>query len=92
MPNESTRLPWKAGRACSLELLSSLPMPSVPLIFDPGHPDANEDGYVAMPNVTLPHEMVDLVTSSRAYEANLKSMETFRQMAEQALQLLQGIR
>ena len=64
----------------------------LPLIYDPGHPDANDEGYVAMPNVTLPHEMVDLVTSSRAYEANLKSMETFRQMAEQALQLLQGIR
>ncbi|APZ94117.1 flagellar basal body rod protein FlgC [Fuerstiella marisgermanici] len=64
----------------------------LPLIYDPGHPDANEDGYVAMPNVTLPHEMVDLVTSSRAYEANLKAMETFKQMAEQALALLQGLR
>ncbi len=64
----------------------------LPLLYDPGHPDANQEGYVEMPNVTLPHEMVDLVTSSRAYEANLKSMETFRQMAEQALQLLQGLR
>ena len=64
----------------------------LPMVFDPGHPDANEDGYVAMPNVTLPHEMVDLVTAGRAYEANLKSMETFRQMAEQALALLQNLR
>ncbi|MEQ9408622.1 MAG: flagellar basal body rod protein FlgC [Fuerstiella sp.] len=64
----------------------------LPLIYDPGHPDANAEGYVAMPNVTLPHEMVDLVTASRAYEANLKSMETFRKMAEQALALLQGLR
>ena len=64
----------------------------LPTVYDPGHPDANEEGYVTMPNVTLPHEMVDLVTASRAYEANLKSMETFRQMAEQALALLQNIR
>jgi flagellar basal-body rod protein FlgC len=64
----------------------------LPRVFDPGHPDAQPDGYVTMPNVTLPHEMVDMVTASRAYEANLKSMETFRQMAEQALQLLQNLR
>ena len=63
-----------------------------PLVYDPGHPDANEEGFVKMPNVTLPHEMVDLVTASRAYEANLKSMETFKEMAEQALALLQNLR
>ncbi|MEZ6062785.1 MAG: flagellar basal body rod protein FlgC [Planctomycetaceae bacterium] len=63
----------------------------LPQIYDPGHPDANADGYVLMPNVNLPHEMVDLVTASRAYEANLKSLESFRQLAEQALSLLRGI-
>ncbi len=61
-------------------------------IFDPGHPDADETGHVQQSNVNLPHEMVDLVTASRAYEANLKSLETFRQMAEQALSLLRGLR
>lgn len=64
----------------------------MPIIFDPGHPDADQDGNVRLPNVKLPMEMVDLVTASRAYEANLKSMETFRQLAEQALALLRGIR
>ena len=63
-----------------------------PRVYDPGHPDADENGFVLMPNVTLPHEMVDLVTASRAYEANLKSMETFKEMAEQALALLQNLR
>ncbi len=63
-----------------------------PLIHDPGHPDADSSGNVRMSNVNLSHEMVDLVTASRAYEANLKSMETFRQMAEQALSLLRGLR
>ena len=61
-------------------------------LYDPGHPDADETGYVRQSNVNLSHEMVDLVTASRAYEANLKSLETFRQMAEQALQLLRGLR
>ena len=47
---------------------------------------------VRQSNVNLAHEMVDLVTASRAYEANLKSLETFRQMTEQALSLLRGMR
>jgi flagellar basal-body rod protein FlgC len=63
-----------------------------PKIYDPGHPDADETGHVAMPNVNLSREMVDLVTASRAYEANLKAMETFKQMAEQSLGLLRGLR
>lgn len=46
---------------------------------------------VEMPNVRLPHEMVDLLTASRSYEANLKSLKMFRQMAEQALGLLRGL-
>ncbi len=62
------------------------------IVHNPGHPDADEFGNVAMPNVDLSREMVDLVTSSRAYEANLKSLETFRQLAEQALALLRGMR
>lgn len=61
-------------------------------VYNPGHPHADADGYVKMPNVNISHEMVDLVTASRAYEANLKSLETFRQMAEQALSLLRGLR
>ena len=61
-------------------------------IYDPGHPDADATGHVQQSNVNLSREMVDLVTASRAYEANLKSLETFRQMAEQALSLLRGSR
>lgn len=62
------------------------------VIYDPGHPDADANGNVRQSNVNLAHEMVDLVTASRAYEANLKSLETFRQMTEQALSLLRGMR
>jgi len=63
----------------------------LPKVFDPGHPDADDEGMVTMPNVTLPFEMVDLVSASRAYEANLKALSTFRKMAEQSLSLLQRI-
>lgn len=62
------------------------------MVYQPGHPDANPEGFVAYPDVTVASEMVDLMTASRAYEANLKSLETFRQLAEQALALLRGNR
>lgn len=57
-------------------------------VHNPGHPDADADGYVSMPNVDLPVEMVNLITASRAYEANLRALQTFRQMSEQGLSLM----
>lgn len=60
-------------------------------IFDPGHQAADENGMVELPNVQIPLEMVDLVTSSRAYEANLKSLQSYRELAEQTLSMLRGI-
>src|SRR5262245_56520763 len=59
----------------------------LPRVHNPGHPDADADGFVVMPNVYLPVEMVNLVTASRAYEANLRVLQSFRQMAEQSLTL-----
>ena len=59
-------------------------------VHNPGHPDADSNGFVTMPNVDLPVEMVNLITASRAYEANLRALQTFRQMAEQSLTLLRG--
>ncbi len=60
----------------------------LPRIYDPGHPDADDTGHVTMPNVFLPMEMVNLMTASRAYEANLKVLQTLRQQLEQTLALL----
>ena len=62
----------------------------LPRVFNPAHPDADRDGYVTMPNVQLPVEMVNLMTASRAYEANQRVAQMFRQMNEQALSLLRG--
>ena len=63
----------------------------LPKVYNPGHPDADDGGLVEMPNISMPLEMVDLMTASRAYEANLKSLQTFRQMAEQALSLMRSV-
>jgi flagellar basal-body rod protein FlgC len=59
-------------------------------VFDPGHPDADEDGYVLYPNVDILHEMVDLMNTSRTYEANTNVTETTYKMANQALELGRG--
>jgi flagellar basal-body rod protein FlgC len=55
------------------------------LEYDPGHPQANAQGYVAYPNVNPVEEMVDMITASRAYEAGVTSMTTAVNMAERAL-------
>jgi flagellar basal-body rod protein FlgC len=62
----------------------------MPRIHDPGHPDADGEGFVTMPNVFLPIEMVNLMTASRAYEANLKVLQNLRQQLEQTLTLLRN--
>jgi flagellar basal-body rod protein FlgC len=62
----------------------------LPVVYQPGHPDADSNGMLRMPNVNLPFEMVNLITATRAYEANLKAAQTFRTMNEQALILLRG--
>lgn len=53
--------------------------------YDPGHPQANAQGYVAYPNVNPVEEMVDMITASRAYEAGITTMTTAVSMAEKAL-------
>jgi flagellar basal-body rod protein FlgC len=58
------------------------------LVYDPGHPDANAQGYVRMPNVDTVTEMVDLIDSSRAYEANVTAMQSTKQMLTKTLDLL----
>ncbi len=50
------------------------------LVYEPGHPDADANGYVAYPNVDIVHEMVDLITASRAYEANIQAFNAAKNM------------
>jgi len=57
------------------------------LVYDPQHPDADENGYVQMPNVDVVREMVDLISASRAYEANITTFNTAKSMAMRALDI-----
>jgi flagellar basal-body rod protein FlgC len=57
------------------------------VVFDPGHPDADEQGYVLMPNVNPITEMVDMITASRAYEANVSAVQTAKDMFNDALKI-----
>lgn len=61
-----------------------------PRISNPGHPDADKEGFVSMPNVSLPIEMVNMISATRAYEANLKAAQSFTDMAQQAIGILKG--
>lgn len=56
-------------------------------VFDPTNPDANKDGYVMMPNVDITKEMVDLMSASRAYEANVTAFNVGKTMSLKALDI-----
>jgi len=57
-------------------------------IYDPSHPDADQQGYVTLPNVSPVTEMVDLISASRAYEADVTAMQTAKQMFARTLDIL----
>jgi flagellar basal-body rod protein FlgC len=59
------------------------------MVYEPGHPDANADGYVAYPNVDLSVEMVNLVAAQRAYEANVAVIVSEKRIAQKALEIIQ---
>lgn len=56
-------------------------------VYDPGHPDANKEGYVEMPNVEVMTEMVNMISASRAYEANVTVINSTKSMAMKALEI-----
>jgi flagellar basal-body rod protein FlgC len=57
------------------------------LVYMPDHPDANDDGYVSMPNVNIVTEMVDMITASRSFEANLTAFNAAKQIAKDSLEI-----
>jgi flagellar basal-body rod protein FlgC len=57
------------------------------LVYDPTHPDANAEGYVAMPNVNVVQEMTDMITATRAYEANVTALGATKGMLMKALEI-----
>jgi len=79
----------KAAQASSSVKVESIRQDDSPpqMVYDPSHPDANEAGYVALPNVNVVQEMVNMITASRAYEAGVTVMQTVKGMARSALNI-----
>jgi len=57
------------------------------MVYDPAHPDAGQDGYVAMPNVSMLKETVDMMSATRSYEANTTTIKSAKRMALKALEI-----
>lgn len=75
-------------KVATVELTGVQPDPNPgQMVYDPGHPDANPDGYVEYPNVNVVTEMVNLMTASRAYEAGVTTIESIKGMARSALKI-----
>ena len=56
-------------------------------VYKPGHPDADQQGYVSLPNVQLSEEMVDMIYSSKLYEANITAFNSTKKMLQDTLQI-----
>ncbi len=56
--------------------------------YDPSHPDANEEGFVAYPNISLTEEMVNMISATRSFEANLAIVRSAKNMALQAMDII----
>ena len=57
-------------------------------VYNPSHPDAQEDGYVEMPNISVLKEMVDMMSATRSYQANVTSIQSAKRMAMKALEII----
>jgi flagellar basal-body rod protein FlgC len=76
--------PGETPAAVRVARIQTDPRPLL-LVYRPGHPDADANGMVAMPNINVHEEMADLIAASRAYEANLAVVKNARAMAMQTL-------
>ncbi len=79
----------KAAQATSAVKVQEIRQDDSPpqMVYDPGHPDADAAGYVAMPNVNVVQEMVNMITASRAYESGVTVMQSVKGMARSALNI-----
>jgi flagellar basal-body rod protein FlgC len=78
------KLPHQIGSGVRVASIMSDQAP-FKLEYDPSHPDADPDGYIRRPNINIVHEMVDMITATRAYEANVTSINSAKDMVNAAL-------
>lgn len=57
------------------------------MVYEPGHPDANEEGYVAYPDINVVEEMASLMTAQRGYEANVTTVDAIKSMYQKAIEI-----
>jgi len=79
-------VPFDASTGVRVRNIISDPAPG-PRVFDPGHPDADEYGYVARPNVNIVAEMTNMISASRSYEANITAMNVTRAMINRTMEI-----
>ena len=78
-----------SGAPAGVQVAGIVNDPSPPRkVYDPGHPNADAQGYVSLPNVNPVTEMVDLIASSRSYEANVTAMQSAKTLFSKTLELL----
>ncbi len=82
----STSLPTTDGGGVRVNSIITDNSPG-PRIYDPTHPDADEEGYVTYPNVNLVVEMTNMLSATRSYEAGLAIVEAAKRMAQKALEI-----
>lgn len=75
----------KAQKVHATEVISSDKPPI--LKYEPDHPDANDEGYVAYPDINVMEEMADMISASRAFESNISAINTTKSMAMKALEI-----
>ncbi len=77
-----------AERLPEVQVLGIVDDPNPPLVkYDPSHPDADSNGYVSMPNLNVMEEMVNMISATRSYEANLTAIKAAKDMAGRALEI-----
>lgn len=78
--------PQQAGQGVRVSAIME-DMAPFKMEFDPSHPDADSEGYIRRPNINIVHEMVDMITATRAYEANVTSINSAKDIINSALNI-----
>jgi flagellar basal-body rod protein FlgC len=86
-PRSSRTLEGSQGLGVQVLQISTDTTTPMRMVYDPTHPDANQDGFVEYPNVNAVTEMVDMISASKAYEASVSAFKSTKSMNEATLQM-----
>lgn len=78
----------RIGTGAGVRVVDIVPTSDPPkMIFNPGHPDANKQGYLALPNINIISEMVDMISATRSYEANVAAIKAAKSIIYKVLEI-----